>query len=195
MDKYRKFIEIKGKPIIYYTIKKFSENKKIDNIVVVLSKDEVGYFKENILEKYNFKATCFVIGYKTTVKNSQNPYKHQYLRKSDLVNDEYVEYYSHSYNLHHNTKYPNTKLIETLSTQEIINDFKQNENIVSSKYFAFPYGRTCDNANEALIKANVSLAFGYNQNRTMTYHDDKYLLPRYLMFSKMPMFYFKWIVE
>ena len=89
----------------------------------------------------------------------------------------------------------NTKLIETLSTQEIINDFKQNENIVSSKYFAFPYGRTCDNANEALIKANVSLAFGYNQNRTMTYHDDKYLLPRYLMFSKMPMFYFKWIVE
>ena len=148
-----------------------------------------------ILEKYNFKATCFVIGYKTTVKNSQNPYKHQYLRKSDLVNDEYVEYYSHSYNLHHNTKYPNTKLIETLSTQEIINDFKQNENIVSSKYFAFPYGRTCDNANEALIKANVSLAFGYNQNRTMTYHDDKYLLQRYLMFSKMPMFYFKWIVE
>ena len=65
----------------------------------------------------------------------------------------------------------------------------------SCEYFAFPYGRTCDNANEALIKANVSLAFGYNQNRTMTYHDDKYLLPRYLMFSKMPMFYFKWIVE
>ena len=64
-----------------------------------------------ILEKYNFKATCFVIGYKTTVKNSQNPYKHQYLRKSDLVNDEYVEYYSHSYNLHHNTKYPNTEIL------------------------------------------------------------------------------------
>ena len=33
----KQFIEIKGKPIIYYTIKKFSENKKIDNIVVVLS--------------------------------------------------------------------------------------------------------------------------------------------------------------
>ena len=62
MDKYRKFIEIKGKPIIYYTIKKFSENKKIDNIVVVLSKDEVGYFKENILEKYNLKVDNIVIG-------------------------------------------------------------------------------------------------------------------------------------
>ena len=58
----KQFIEIKGKPIIYYTIKKFSENKKIDNIVVVLSKDEVGYFKENILEKYNFKVDNIVIG-------------------------------------------------------------------------------------------------------------------------------------
>ena len=58
----KQFIEIKGKPIIYYTIKKFSENKKIDNIVVVLSKDEVGYFKENILEKYNLKVDNIVIG-------------------------------------------------------------------------------------------------------------------------------------
>ena len=58
----KQFIEIKGKPIIYYTIKKFSENKKIDNIVVVLSKDEVGYFKENILEKYNLKVDTLVIG-------------------------------------------------------------------------------------------------------------------------------------
>ena len=58
----KQFIEIKGKPIIYYTIKKFSENKKIDNIVVVLSKDEVGYFKENILEKYNLKVDNIGIG-------------------------------------------------------------------------------------------------------------------------------------
>lgn len=148
-----------------------------------------------ILEKYNLKATCFVIGYKTTLKNSNNPYKQQYLQKSDLINDEFVEYYSHSYDLHHNSKYPKKKLIETLSTAKIIADFTKNKNIVSDKYFAFPYGRTCDNANEALMKENVSLAFGYNQNRNMTYHDDQYLLPRYLMFSKMPMCYFKWIVE
>ena len=44
----KQFIEIKGKPIIYYTIKKFNENKNIDNIVVVLPKDEVDYFKENV---------------------------------------------------------------------------------------------------------------------------------------------------
>ena len=48
----KQFIDIKGKPIIYYTLKKFSENKKIDNIIVVLPEDEVKYFKENILKKY-----------------------------------------------------------------------------------------------------------------------------------------------
>ena len=58
----KQFIEIKGKPIIYYTIKKFNENKKIDNIVVVLSKEEIEYFKENILKKYDLKVDKIVIG-------------------------------------------------------------------------------------------------------------------------------------
>ena len=58
----KQFIEIKGKPIIYYTIKKFNENKKVDNIVVVLSKEEIEYFKENILKKYDLKVDKIVIG-------------------------------------------------------------------------------------------------------------------------------------
>lgn len=58
----KQFIEIKGKPIIYYTIKKFNDNKKIDNIVIVLSQEEVEYFKENILNKYDLKVDKIVIG-------------------------------------------------------------------------------------------------------------------------------------
>ena len=58
----KQFIEIKGKPIIYYTIKKFNDNKKIDNIVIVLSEDEIEYFKENILNKYELKVDKIVIG-------------------------------------------------------------------------------------------------------------------------------------
>lgn len=58
----KQFIEIKDKPVIYYTIKKFNENKNIDNIVVVLPKDEVDYFKENVLEKYMLKVDKIVIG-------------------------------------------------------------------------------------------------------------------------------------
>ena len=56
----KQFIDIKGKPIIYYTLKKFSENKKIDNIIVVLPEDEVKYFKENILKKYELRINKIV---------------------------------------------------------------------------------------------------------------------------------------
>lgn len=146
-----------------------------------------------ILEKYNLKATCFVIGYKTTIKNNQAPDKHQYLRKSDLINDDHVEFYSHSYNLHHKNKY--TKKITTLNKDQINKDFNLNKKIVSAKYFAFPYGTTSQDAMTVLKEQNVSLAFGYNQNRNMTSYDDRFLLPRYLMFSEMPMFYFKWIIQ
>ena len=69
----KQFIDIKGKPIIYYTLKKFSENKKIDNIIVVLPEDEVKYFKENILKKYELRINKIVIGGKErqdSVKNS-----------------------------------------------------------------------------------------------------------------------------
>ena len=58
----KQFIEIKGKPIIYYTIKKFNDNKKIDNIIVVLSQEEIEYFKENILKKYDLKVDKSVVG-------------------------------------------------------------------------------------------------------------------------------------
>lgn len=88
-----------------------------------------------------------------------------------------------------------TKKIDTLNIEQINNDFSLNKNIVSDKYFAFPYGATNENIINVLKKNNVSLAFGYNQNRNMTINDDQYLLPRYLMFSEMPMFYFKWITQ
>lgn len=142
-----------------------------------------------ILQKYNLKATCFVIGYKTTLHHPL------YLQKEDLINDDYVEYYSHSYNLHHIAHLPRQKLIETLSVEEIAADFQSNHDIVSNDYFAFPYGVSSKNAKTYLQNSSVQLAFGYNQNRTMTPNDDQYLLPRYLVFSKMPMFLFQWWVE
>ena len=142
---------------------------------------------KKVLQKYNFQATCFVIGYKTTIDNPK------YLKKEDLINDENVQYYSHSYNFHHCQKA--LKMIETLSKEQINDDFNQNKNIVSSKYFAFPYGVASEESFSVLKQQNVSLAFGYNQNRNMTRKDNQYLLPRYSMFANMPFIYFKWICQ
>lgn len=171
----------------------YHQQRKVPEKCVCITFDD-GYknfltIVKPLLQKYNLKATCFVIGYKAT---SNNPL---YLQQDELINDEYVQYYSHSYNLHHIAHLPKKKLIETLSVEEIEQDFCSNEKIVSSDYFAFPYGVTCPHAKEYLSTSQVKLAFSYNQNRTMTYHDDPYNLPRYHMFSNMPMFIFQWWIE
>ena len=51
--KSKQFIELKDKPILYYTIKLFMDNDLIDNIILVLSKDDIEYCEKEVLKKYN----------------------------------------------------------------------------------------------------------------------------------------------
>lgn len=81
----KQFIDIKGRPIIYYTLKKFSENKKIDNIIVVLPEDEVKYFKENILKKYELRINKIVIGGKERQDSVYNALKSLKNSSTDIV--------------------------------------------------------------------------------------------------------------
>ena len=81
----KQFIDIKSKPIIYYTLKKFSENKKIDNIIVVLPEDEVKYFKENILKKYELRINKIVIGGKERQDSVYNALKSLKNSSTDIV--------------------------------------------------------------------------------------------------------------
>lgn len=58
----KQFIEINEKPIIYYTIKCFEACKSIDEIILVLPKDEVNYFEKNIMERFDLKISKIVEG-------------------------------------------------------------------------------------------------------------------------------------
>lgn len=58
----KQFIDIKGKPVLYYTIKRFMNNNNIDEIVVVLPKDEIDYCMKNVIDKYNLKVDHIVEG-------------------------------------------------------------------------------------------------------------------------------------
>lgn len=60
-NKNKQFIEIMNKPILYYTIKAFENNDSIDEIVLVASKEEISYCKEQIVEKYSFKKVFKII--------------------------------------------------------------------------------------------------------------------------------------
>ncbi|EGT3616781.1 2-C-methyl-D-erythritol 4-phosphate cytidylyltransferase [Clostridium perfringens] len=58
----KQFIEIREKPIIYYTLKSFEECKEIDEIILVLPKDEIDYFKTEIESRFDFKISKIVEG-------------------------------------------------------------------------------------------------------------------------------------
>jgi len=50
----KQYININDYPILYYTIKAFSQSNCIDEIIVVAAEGEVDYCREEIVEKYNF---------------------------------------------------------------------------------------------------------------------------------------------
>ena len=60
--KSKQFIEIKGKPVLVYTLEKFIYNKIIDEVILVLPEDEVDYCKKEVLQKYSLKVDRIVIG-------------------------------------------------------------------------------------------------------------------------------------
>ena len=79
----KQFIELKGKPILYYTLKKYIDSEYIDKIILVLPKDEIEYCRENILEKYSLKVDTIVEGGKERQNSVYNGL--MAVEKSDIV--------------------------------------------------------------------------------------------------------------
>ncbi|MBR4403939.1 MAG: 2-C-methyl-D-erythritol 4-phosphate cytidylyltransferase [Clostridiales bacterium] len=58
----KQFLEVKGKPIIVYTLERFEQNPQIEKIVIVCIKDWIEHTKE-LVKKYNItKAVWFTEG-------------------------------------------------------------------------------------------------------------------------------------
>lgn len=60
--KSKQYIELNGRPILYYTLKHFIDNKNIDKIILVVAKDELQYCKEEVLDKYNLVIDSIAFG-------------------------------------------------------------------------------------------------------------------------------------
>lgn len=58
----KQYIDLNGKPILYYTLKQFINNSLIDNIILVVPEDEKEYCKNEILDKYNLVVNEIVVG-------------------------------------------------------------------------------------------------------------------------------------
>lgn len=49
----KQFLEINGKPVLYYSLNAF-EQSSVDDIVLVTGKEDIAYCKEQIIDKYHF---------------------------------------------------------------------------------------------------------------------------------------------
>ena len=50
----KQFLEIKGKPVLYYSLKCFQESPLIRDIILVTGEESLSYCKEEIVEKFGF---------------------------------------------------------------------------------------------------------------------------------------------
>ena len=81
--KSKQFIEIKGKPVLLYTLEKFIYNKSIDEVILVLPEDEVDYCKKEVLQRYSLKVNRIVIGGKERQDSVFNAL--EAMEKADIV--------------------------------------------------------------------------------------------------------------
>ncbi len=56
----KQYLELHGKPIIYYTLKAFQESP-VDQIVLVAGKEDIAYCRKEIVERYEFNKVKFVV--------------------------------------------------------------------------------------------------------------------------------------
>lgn len=57
----KQFLYIRNKPILYYTLKAFSDHSLIDDIIIAASSSEIDYIKREIVQKYNLKKIKAVV--------------------------------------------------------------------------------------------------------------------------------------
>lgn len=58
---HKQYLELCGRPVLYYALKAFEQSQVIDDIILVTGKDEVEYCKEKIVDKYNLSKVRHIV--------------------------------------------------------------------------------------------------------------------------------------
>ena len=57
----KQFLDIKGKPVLGYTVEAFEKNENIDSIIIVTSAEKIDYCRKEIVEKYSFNKVIKIV--------------------------------------------------------------------------------------------------------------------------------------
>ncbi len=90
-DVQKQYIELEGKPIIYYTLKAFQESDVIDEVIMVVGTGDVDFAREEIVEHYQFsKVSRIVEGGKERYDSVWNGLQAIAERRETDTREEYV---------------------------------------------------------------------------------------------------------
>lgn len=56
----KQYMELKGYPVLYYSLKEFEESD-VDGVVLVVEKGEISYCQKEIIEKYGFQKVVAIV--------------------------------------------------------------------------------------------------------------------------------------
>lgn len=160
---------------------------------IVITFDD-GYYASSflipeILAKYDFVGTTFVVGSSLEMEHEWDGSTIQFMNVDDMKDQSIMKYYSHTYGLH--GKDQGEFLIEKSNENEIEQDFELQKAFVDNTYLAYPYGYYNDKIISVLPTKGVKLAFGYNENRKAKKTDNIYTIPRFAITSYTNMETFK----
>lgn len=88
----KQYIELQGKPIIYYTLSVFQKSDIIDDIILVAGKDQLKYVQEEIVRKYHFTKVKTVVegGHERYASVWQGLKAREYDKYYENIQDGYV---------------------------------------------------------------------------------------------------------
>ena len=137
------------------------------------------YLAQPILQKYDFKATCFLIG-KVTMQNTPEYEEGKYgtIGLDEVKNKlENITYGSHTFYMHEQTE-DGKPIVKSRSYQEIKEDTQKfNTELFDAKYLAYPYYTYTKDFVKVLEEENYKLAFA-GEEEMATKGGNNYKVPR-----------------
>jgi 2-C-methyl-D-erythritol 4-phosphate cytidylyltransferase len=61
MEKSKQYIEIRGIPVLARTIQLFEDRGEVDEIILVVNRDDISYCRQNIVDKYHFNKVKAIV--------------------------------------------------------------------------------------------------------------------------------------
>ena len=167
-------------------------NKKIPRKSVLITFDDgwKSFYTKAIpiLEKYNMKASVFIIWKYSENQTIRNEDIYMNLNEIKDVNENHsdMEILSHSYNLH-------TKELADSKNYDLYNNDMKKVNIIQSniKYYAYPFGKRNEKYIQALKDNKFKLAFTFGPYNFVTKENNNYEIPRLGLFESTPDWKFK----